>query len=79
MIEIRSTSDNLDPLHAKMRLYMQNGALLGWLIDARNRRLYIYRAGDTEPELLKDPATLSGEDVLPGFAFDVAQWVFDRV
>ena len=79
VIEIRSGTDNLAPLHAKMMLYMQNGALLGWLIDARNRRVYIYRAGQPEPELLEDPATLSGEDVLPGFTFDVARWIFDRV
>lgn len=77
--EIRSGTDNLAPLHAKMRLYIQNGALLGWLIDARNRRVYIYRTGQAEPELLENPVTLSGEDVLPGFTFDVARWIFDRV
>ncbi len=79
VVEIRSTYDNLAPLHAKMRLYIQNGALLGWLIDPPNRRVYIYRAGQAEPELLEDPATLSGEDVLPGFTFDVARWIFDRI
>ena len=76
--EIRSGTDNLAPLHAKMRLYIQNGALLGWLIDARNRRVYIYRAGQPEPELQENPDTLSGEEVLPGFTFDVARWIFDR-
>ena len=79
VIEVRSGTDNLAPLHARMRLYIQNGALLGWLIDARNRRVYIYRAGQTEPELLENSATLFGEDVLPGFTFDVARWIFDRV
>ena len=79
VVEIRSTYDNLAPLHAKMRLYIRNGALLGWLIDARNRRVYIYRAGRPEPEALDNPATLSGEDVLPGFTFEVARWIFDRV
>lgn len=78
VVEIRSTSDNLAPLHAKMRLYIQNGALLGWLIDARNRRVYIYRAGQAEPELLENPVVLSGEDILPGFEFEVARWIFDR-
>ena len=78
VVEIRSTYDNLAPLHAKMRLYIQNGALLGWLIDARNRRVYIYRAGRPEPEAVDNPAILSGEDVLPGFAFEVARWIFDR-
>ena len=78
VVEIRSGTDNLAPLHAKMRLYMQNGALLGWLIDARNRRVYIYRAGQPEPELLDNPPTLSGAAVLPGFTFEVARWIFDR-
>ena len=78
VVEIRSTSDNLAPLHAKMSLYIQNGALLGWLIDPRNRRVYIYRAGQAEPELLENPAMLSGEGILPGFALDVARWIFDR-
>ncbi|MYC32329.1 MAG: Uma2 family endonuclease [Chloroflexi bacterium] len=78
VIEIRSGTDNLAPLHAKMRLYMQNGALLGWLIDPINRRVYIYRYGQTEAEPLENPLILSGEDVLPGFTFDVARWIFDR-
>lgn len=78
VIEIRSGSDNLAPLHDKMRLYMQNGAVLGWLIDPPDRRAYVYRAGQPEPELLENPATLSGEDVLPGFTFEVARWIFDR-
>ena len=78
MVEIRSTSDNLGPLQAKMRLYMQNGAQLGWLIDPANRRVYVYRAGQAEPEQLEDPATLSGEEVLSGFVFDVTRCIFDR-
>ena len=78
VVEIRSTSDNLAPLQAKMRLYLENGALLGWLIDPPNRRVYVYRTGQNEPQRLDDPATLSGEDVMPGFLFDVARWIFDR-
>ena len=79
VIEIRSGAGGMAPLHAKMRLYIRNGARLGWLIDARRRRVYIYRAGQPEPELLRNPTVLSGEDVLPGFAFEVARWIFDRV
>lgn len=78
VVEIRSTYDNLAPLHAKMQIYMRNHALLGWLIDPPNRRVYIYRVGQTEPELLEDPATLSGENILRRFTFDVARWIFDR-
>ena len=77
VLEIRSRSDNLRPLQRKMRLWMDAGARLGWLIDPLNRRVYIYRAGQPEPELLENPATLDGEDVLPGFVFAVRRYIFD--
>ena len=78
VVEIRSTSDNLAPLQAKLGVYLANGARLGWLIDPANRQVFVYRAGQSEPEQLVNPATLSGEDVLPGFVFDVSRWIFDR-
>ena len=77
VLEIRSRSDNLRPLQRKMRLWMDAGARLGWLIDPINRRVYIYRAGHPEPETLENPATLDGEDVLPGFVFAVRRYIFD--
>ena len=77
VLEIRSRSDNLRPLQRKMRLWMDAGARLGWLIDPINRRVYIYRAGQPEPEVLENPATLDGEDVLPGFVFAVRRYIFD--
>ena len=77
VVEIRSRTDNLAPLQRKMQLWMEGGARLGWLIDPPNRRVYVYRAGQTEPEALEDPETLDGEEVLPGFSFGVRQYVFD--
>ena len=77
VVEIRSRRDRLRPLQRKMRLWMDGGARLGWLIDPRHRRVYIYRQGQPEPEVLVDPATLDGEDVLPGFVFAVGRYIFD--
>ena len=77
LVEIRSRTDSLRPLQNKMALWMEGGARLGWLIDARNRQVYIYRAGQAGPQLLNDPETLDGEDVLPGFSFPVRQYIFD--
>jgi Uma2 family endonuclease len=71
-IELRSKSDNMEPLRVKMREYMNNGARLGWLIDRKNRKVEIYRQ-NREVEVLENPATLSGEDVLPGFVLDLTQ------
>ena len=80
VVEIRSTSQvSIAPLLAKMPEYMDNGARLGWLIDPIERTVRIYRAGVVEPELLQEPETLDGEDVLPGFIFDVRRLIFDLV
>ena len=83
VVEIRSTSQSrpsgLTELLAKMQEYMDNGTKLAWFIDPLERTVRIYRAGVAEPELLTDPETLSGEDVLPGFVFEVRQLIFDLV
>ncbi len=55
-----------------MREYMDNQARLGWLIDRKNRKVEIYRQ-DRDVEVLDNPTTLSGEDVLPGFVLDLTE------
>ncbi|MFE1745605.1 Uma2 family endonuclease [Coleofasciculus sp. H7-2] len=72
VLELRSKSDSLKELQEKMQEYMENGARLGWLIDRKNQRVEIYRQGQ-DVEILENPATLSGEDVLPGFVLDLKQ------
>ena len=66
VVELRSGSDRIEPLQAKMREYIENGARLGWLIDPQHRRVEIYRPSKSV-EVLENPSELSGEDVLPGF------------
>lgn len=66
VVELRSETDSLKELQEKMREYRDNGAKLGWLIDRKNKRVEIYRPGE-DVEILNSPATLSGENVLPGF------------
>ena len=70
VVELRSKSDNMEPLREKMREYMANGSRLGWLIDRKNQKVEIYRQNQ-DVEILNNPRTLSGEDVLPGFVLDL--------
>ncbi|MCL1465254.1 Uma2 family endonuclease [Argonema galeatum] len=73
VIELRSASDNLKPLQEKMEEYMREpGVQLGWLIDRKNRRVYIYRPNQ-EVECLENPDTVSGELVLPGFILNMSK------
>ena len=72
VIELRSASDSLPQLKTKMLEYVENGAKLGWLIDAGKKRVYIYRQ-DKAVEMLENPRTLSGENVLKGFELDLSE------
>jgi Uma2 family endonuclease len=76
VLELRSKTDNLEPLRQKMREYIANTLRLGWLIDTKNQKVEIYRP-DQPVEVLEKPHTLSGEDVLPGFVLDL-QFLWQR-
>ena len=53
VIELRSASDSLRAVQAKMQEYMDNGSRLGWLIDPLSTppRVHVYRPG-AEVEIL---------------------------
>jgi len=73
VVELRSPSDNLKPLQEKMAEYMKEpGIQLGWLIDRKNRQVYIYRPNQ-EVECLDNPVTISGDSVLPGFILNLSK------
>lgn len=72
VLELRSKSDRLRPLQAKMREYIENGVRLGWLIDPIKKRVHIYRSNGAV-EILENPSKISGENVLPGFELDLAE------
>jgi Uma2 family endonuclease len=70
VVELCSESDTPKDLRAKIEEYIENGAMLGWLIDPKNKRVEIYRLGQ-RVEVLENPSTLSGEGVLPGFTLNL--------
>jgi Uma2 family endonuclease len=49
-----------------MQEYLDNGLRLGWLIDWQNKQVEVYRP-QQPVEIVPLPASLSGEEVLPGF------------
>ena len=60
-----------------MAEWMAAGAKLGWYIHSYQRRVYVHRAGQ-DVEILEDPETLSGEDVMPEFVLEARRLIFDR-
>jgi Uma2 family endonuclease len=66
VVELRSKTDRLRTLQAKMKEYIANGAQLGWLIDPIRHQVHVYRA-DSSAEILDHPKSISGEPLLPSF------------
>lgn len=69
-IELRSPSDPLAKVEAKMAEYIENGAMLAWLLDPVERTARIYKA-DGSVEVLENPESLSGDPELPGFVLEL--------
>jgi Uma2 family endonuclease len=72
VLELRSPSDGLGELQAKMEEYIACGAQLGLLIDPDSKRAYVYRPSQA-PQQLDGEGTLSGELVLRGFTLDLSR------
>ena len=71
VIELRSFSDTFG-LQAKMQEYLDNGAVLGFLIDRKNATVHLYHP-DKIPEILETPEVVSGDPELPGFRLRMAK------
>lgn len=70
VLELRSETDRLPTLKAKMEEYLANGAKLGFLIDPFDAKAYVFRP-HRDPEVLNRPASLSAEPEMPGLVFDL--------
>ena len=71
MLEVKSPSDDVAGLQAKMALYLANGMQLGFLLDVETETAYVYRPGQPVQVVQGYDQALSGEPVLPGFALDL--------
>jgi Uma2 family endonuclease len=74
VLELRSPSDHLPLLQAKMQEYLNSGARLGWLLNPEEKQAEIYRPGRSV-EVLQAPNSLSGETVLPQFTLNL-EWLW---
>jgi Uma2 family endonuclease len=72
VIELASPTDRIPRLCHKLAEYLANGARLGWLILPTEQSVEVYRVGQA-PEVIANPLSISGEDVLPGFILDLTE------
>ena len=71
VLEVKSPSDRLKDLQAKMEEYLANGAQLGFLLDVAAETAYVYRPGQPAETVQGYDQELPGDPMLPGFALDL--------
>jgi Uma2 family endonuclease len=71
--EVVSPSNTRKQLAAKVREYFASGVRMVWVVDPEERSVNVYR-GPGNGTILWEDATISGEDVLPGFSCPVAEF-----
>ncbi len=78
VIELRSATENLQPLQQKMQEYQRLGVRLGLLINPQNKQVEIYRSplaqaelSGQAKELLESPNSIDCNEVMPGFVLSL--------
>jgi len=73
VVEVKSASDRIKTLQAKMEQWLHNGVLLGLLIDTETETVYVYRPGQAMQVVQGFDGDISGEPVLPGFVLHLPE------
>ena len=71
-VEVLSPSNQLAKILETLCEYFASNVRMVWVVDPEDRTVTVYRSAD-EGRLLHISATLSGEDVLPGFSCRVGE------
>ncbi len=71
-IEILSPGQTLKNLGTKLARCVSHGVRLGWLIQPRRSRVFVFRP-DRPVEALEPGEVLQGDDVLPEFALPLSE------
>ena len=71
-VEVLSPDDRIYHVEEKVDDWLHAGALMVWVVNPRRQIVTVYRAGQP-PRIRTEADVLDGEEVLPGFAFEVAQ------
>jgi Uma2 family endonuclease len=71
LVEVLSPSNTSRQIRSKLIEYFGRGVRLVWVVAPEDRTLTIYRTPD-EGRVLHETATVTGEDVLPGFTCRVS-------
>lgn len=73
VVEVLSPWDSRRKVAIQVTEYLASGTRMVWVVDPEDRNVTVYRQAH-EGRLLWEDATITGEDVLPGFECRVAEF-----
>jgi Uma2 family endonuclease len=76
-VEVKSPTDSLKEIRAKVRYYLANGTRLVWVVLPQQKTIEVYSAEEEAVLTLTD--TLMGGTVLPNFSTPVSEIFADTV
>jgi Uma2 family endonuclease len=59
-------------MSTKVRRYLQDGVRLVWVLDLLTREVSVHQSGIRQTAILGETDTLTGGEILPGFAVMVS-------
>lgn len=71
-VEVISPSDRWAEIEEKLDEYFRAGVRLAWVIEPKTKKIHVYKS-PTEVRILSETDSLTGEDVVPGFAIPVSE------
>jgi Uma2 family endonuclease len=72
--EVLSPTDPAVEVNRKVEQYLAAGVRLVWVVDPDLRLIYVHRPNGTN-SVIREPAELDGEDVLPGFCCPIGAFI----
>ncbi len=76
--EIVPYFNSIPSVESKMESWIQNGVLLGWLVDPKTKKVWVYSPNHPAGQLLPETGQLDGGDLLPGFSYSLEE-LFNQV
>ncbi len=71
-VEVLSPGNRRAEIERKIKYYFAAGTRLMWVIDPKHRTVAVYKSPDQQ-KLFGDTDALDGEDVLPGFRYEISE------
>lgn len=72
-VEILSPSNDVESIHEKIRLYLESGVKLVWIVDPEFRTVVVHQSG-AQPTMFNAEQEITAEPFLPGFRAQIVKF-----